>query len=455
MMHVIVRWSALRAPFHVATWAAAALVAVVNLGAVTTVAQAATTLLPEDHTILWPLKFSPAQDSVFKATGDGFCNAPALVADRIIKESVVNSIFAQSFNASGGACVSNPKWTDLIFERSPEQLLDPNIPLIQVNGIPPNVCNPALWRVVALRADPCQNIIENRKSGTACKPQVRLVLQPFERSQDGLQTVLDFTLHLIFAAPDIKALRKDLETVAQVSRKSAQSKPWDPSFDGKPVFRPHHGLRNELGTCNGPVAQAIRSFIAKYAVLERLTSAATMGSTFAVKEWTFFAFKGDGAGNAGLVEINGARFDNYSDTLFAEGKYSMNPQLDQGTSFPTIRRELTMAAEHKTLTAGVVTKSFSNLQTILNPLLTTQLATNCSSCHLAPQTILALEKLSGTSGANVPEAFKATVWPGFAPAARSYVNLRNLGYGPGFSLSINRRTINEVMLAQQWFEQNR
>lgn len=414
----------------------------------------ADTLLPEDHTILWPLKFSDARDEVFGSVGDGFCNAPGLVDDKILDTASVQSIFAQAFNAQGASCASNDKLADLIFERSAADLLDPQIPLIQVFGIPPSVCDPALWKVVALRADPCQNIIEHRQSGAACKHQMRLVLQPFEKSMDGLTNVLDFTLHLIFNVPDIKTLRSDLQKVAAIARASEQQEPWEPQYDGKPVFRPHHGLRNELDRCGGPVTQAIKSLISRHALRSNLTSAATMGSNFAVKEWTFSAFRATPDGSVTLAEVNGATFDNFSDSLFAQGQYSMNKQLDRGTTFPTIREEITMAAARKAPKGPALTASYSKLHSVLNPLLMSQLASNCASCHLTPQVLQTLEELSGTPSTSVPEYFEAPIWHGFQPNERSSLNLRNLGYGPGFSLSLNRRTINEVMVAQQWYQNN-
>ncbi len=420
-------------------------------------AEAASILLPQDHTVLWPLKFSPATDNLFRTTGDGFCNAPQMIKDKILAPSIAQNIFAAAFNAQGKTCATQQQFADLILERSAEQLVDPKIPLIMVFGVPPNVCDPDLWRVVGMRADPCQNIIDHNKNGTACRTQLRLVLQPFEKSMDNLNTVLDFTLHLIFEVPDPKALIADLNAVATISRKSEGATPWEAEFDGKSLLRPHHGLRNEMDQCGGPVSTAFKSLIKEYAVEDRLSSVATMGSSFGVKEWTFTAFKrqtGSKPPALPVTELHGSQFDNFSDTLFADGKYSLNSNLDQGAPIPTIRQEITLAAAHQKITPAAVQPHFAKLQSILNPLEVSQLGTSCAGCHLAPQTLRTLETLSGTSADKHPKTFDAQVWPGFDPAGRSFAHLRNLGYGPGFNLSINRRTINEAMAAQSWFKKN-
>ena len=419
------------------------------------IARANTQLLPQDHTILWPIKFSAAKDPLFDAAGDGLCNAPNLVSDGILDGRTVTSIFNASLNGNGSSCADDPQWSDLIFDRTEAQLLEPNIPLILVRGVPPKACDAKVWHVVALRVDPCQNIVENKKTGVTCRPQLRLVLQPFEKSLDGLNVVLDFSLHLIFEVPNLNALRADLLGVAAQSRKSEQAKPWEQTYDGQKVFRPHHGLRNELSTCGGPVAGAIKGLIKNHALSDRLSSAAVMGSSFAVKQWTFMAFKANPGAPLQLTEVHGTRFDNFSESLFGDGKPSLNVNLATASALPNLYQELSLAALHKPVPQATATAALGKINAVLNPLEMSQLGTSCTSCHLAPQTLMTLERLSSVQAAAAPKHFATPVWPGFRLHERSFANLRNLGYGPGFSLSINQRTINEVMLAQQWLEQNR
>jgi hypothetical protein len=421
---------------------------------------AAAPLLPQDHTILWPLKFSADKDTVFQMAGDGFCNAPSVLKDRVVDLATFQQITRIAFNSSGSLCQPRNDLEDLAFQLSPAELLSQKIPLVLAKGIPPTVCDPALWSVVAMRADPCHNITENLKTGAVCEPQVRLVLQPFETSQIGVRVVRDFTIHLVYKVPDWSKVQNALEAVADVSRVSESKTPWEPQFDGKKILRPHHGLRNELGRCDGPVSKAVKKFVADHTRTEDLEVVAAMGSSFAVKEWTFWAYRAQGSGAQKQiiqVPVNGLDLDNFSDSLFTKGQYSLTTELLQNPNLPSVTDQITKVAANQLQpadkAAGIRQKLFAEMQEILNPRRISQTGANCTSCHLAPQTLQGLAALYGAAEPDAGvETFKATVWPGFNPKARSFVHLRNLGYGPQFNLSINRRTINEVMLVQEWVE---
>lgn len=420
----------------------------------------AAALLPQDHTILWPLKFSSDKDAVFQIAGDGFCNAPSVVKDKVVDLATFQQITKIAFNTNGNACAPRKDLEDLAFQLSPAELLSQKIPVVLAKGVPPTICDPALWHVVAMRADPCHNVTAKLKTGAACEAQVRLVLQPFETSPIGVKVVRDFTIHLVYSAPDWSKVQRDLEAVADVSRASESKTPWEPNFDGKKILRPHHGLRNELGRCDGPVAQAVKKFVTDHALPENLVVAAAMGSSFAVKEWTFWAYRAQGTGaQKQMVQtpVNDLNVDNFSDSLFTKGQYSLTPELLQKPNLPSVTEQITKVAANELQPADKTTaarqKLFAEMQAILNPRKISQTGSNCTSCHLAPQTLNGLAALYGAAEPDAGvDTFKATVWPGFSPKARSFVHLRNLGYGPQFNLSINRRTINEVMLVQEWIE---
>jgi hypothetical protein len=417
-------------------------------------------LLPQDHTILWPLKFSADKDTVFQMAGDGFCNAPSVVKDKVVDPATFQQITKIAFNNSGNSCDPRKDLEDLAFQLSPAELLSQKIPLVLAKGVPPTICDPSLWHVVAMRADPCHNITAKLKTGATCEAQVRLVLQPFETSPIGVKVVRDFTIHLVYKVPDWSKVQRDLEAVADVSRASESKTPWEPSIDGKNILRPHHGLRNELGRCDGPVAKAVKKFVTDHTLPENLVVAAAMGSSFAVKEWTFWAYRAQGSGaQKQMVQtpVNDLNVDNFSDSLFTKGQYSLTPELLKKPNLPSVTDQITKVAANQLQPADKVPearqKLFAEMQAILNPRQISQTGANCTSCHLAPQTLQGLAALYGAAEPDVGvDTFRATVWPGFNSKSRSFIHLRNLGYGPQFNLSINRRTINEVMLVQEWIE---
>jgi len=409
-----------------------------------------------DISILWPLKASMDIDDAFKSKGDGFCNALGLGEGTMLPAPAFDAFAKTVLNGSGGVCSPDTALQNRFLFDATDTLMKPDIHLARLKGIAPNVCSSAAWKVVALRFDPCQNLPDATAKKAVCLPLFRLVAQPFEKATNGLWVARDFTMHLIYSVPDVNALVADLKSVAQVAKGVEATETWEAGIDGTDVLRPHHALRNEMDACGGPASTSIRQAVLRHAIAPRLLKIAWMSSSLGVKEWTFgiLNVKGTPAGPGlpstfALSETTalGTRFDNFSDTLMMQGKPPLNSNLAKA-SFLNASGPIALAALPDLPAAqasdAARLANIDTLQAILDPTKKTQGDTNCTSCHLAPQTLTRLRAMYKAPGAVGSGSYEATVWPGFEKEPRSFVQLRNFGYGPRFNMSINRRTINET-----------
>jgi hypothetical protein len=405
-------------------------------------------LRPYDHTIFWPLKSNDAVDPVFNTKGDGFCLAHSVDKGVVITKAQFESVLKIAFNDKGGICQRDTALEKLHKFTADKDLMKPEINLALLKGVSPTFCQKANWKIVAARFDPCVTLPSNPGgTGSGCQKEFRLVAQPFEKGTNGVWTARDATMHLIYDIPSVPNLVADLKKVAEESKKSEASKPWDPQFDGKNVFRPHHGLRNEMEACGGPVSTELNNFLARNASASKLNAVAWMSSSLARKEWTFGATKIGSTGTLTPIKPLGEEFDNFSDTLqFAEVP-SFN-SLVGAASFPNLFAQIALVAKQNLTpaqkTTAARTANIDSAQKIMNPEKTSQFSANCTSCHMAPQILEGLRGIYAVPGAVGSGEFKAEVWPPFSPAKRDFVNLHNLSYGNQFSPAINRRTINEV-----------
>ncbi|NBW83114.1 hypothetical protein EBR21_15300 [bacterium] len=278
---------------------------------------------------------------------------------------------------------------------------------------------------------------------------LRLVAQPFEKQTNGLWAVRDFTIHLVYLIKDLPTFMTDLKKASSVARQVEASEAWEQQWDSSPqILRPHHALRNELGTCNAPFSQALRNFTKKWAVQSNLIMVAWMTSSIGAMEWTFGQVSVTGNGDSlEAGKVDSRNFSNFSDSLLQRGKLATSAGVSN-PSDANLTRQLALAgmAELPPSENSVANRTahVDAVQRVLNPTKTSQSQVDCVACHLAPQILHRIRALYKTPAAVGSGEFKAAVWPGFEREPRSFSQLRNFGYGPQFHLAVNRRTINET-----------
>jgi hypothetical protein len=294
-------------------------------------------LRPSDISILWPLKSGThefaSQDTVFMKKGDGMCNSPLLSDWKLIPQNTFSMFEKEVLNKIDGACERDRVLEDKYFFEEDRDLLIGTIPLARLKGYHPFSCQSKNWRVTAMRFDPCANSADFIKEGKACQSELRVVAQLIEKSEAGVNNLRDSAIHLIykFKLDDSKYVVNELKEVANVSKISEQSHPWEPQFDKEKMLRPHHGLRNEMDICNGPVRKAIINFMDKRAKPEFLTQIAWMTSSIGVKEWTFGAFNVLESGTKlSQIKVNSQLYDNFSDNQMMKGEPSLNKEFKDG-----------------------------------------------------------------------------------------------------------------------------
>ncbi len=419
-------------------------------------------LRPSDISILWPLKSTSSKDGsldpVFKMKGDGLCNTPKVSDWNLVYKETFDAFQKKVLNKVGNQCERNLELEDKYFLSSDPELMQGDIHLSLLKGIHPFACQEINWRVTALRFDPCVNSSLAIGGAIKCESEFRLVAQLIETSDTGISAIRDFAIHMIYAlkASEIPDLVKDFKKVSGISKISEVKIPWEPNFDGKPILRPHHGLRNEMDGCGGAVNAAIKDLLAKYAKPEKLTQLAWMTSSMGVKEWSFGLLEVLDAGKkVELKNVNSQFYDNFSDNLMMSEAPALNKEF-MGNKFGSIYDELAIVAGSKIPTSEQspekLKSHFNAVLQILNPNKTAQTQPiGCTSCHLAPQTLQRLEDMYGTKAPEL-EVYKVGTWPGFTAEKRSFTHLRNFGYGPQFNLAINSRTINETDFAVKYLE---
>lgn len=414
----------------------------------------AQTLKATDVSVLWPLKAGDAKDDLFKTTGDGFCNTIGIQEGTLWPAATFDAFATAVLNASGTTCARDKDLEDAHFLSADEDLVKPDIHLARLKGLTPTVCAPGAWRIVSFRFDPCQNLADVNAGKGQCLPMVRLVAQPFEKGSNGLWNVRDFSAHLIYLVSDVPAVVADLKAFAKVARDVEKKEPWDPSIDATDVLRPHHALRNEMDSCGGTASTKLKSLVLKHAVADRLVKIAWMTSSMGVKEWSFGALDVSNAGTTVTEStVLGQKFDNFSDTLMTQGKPSLNTNIATApfpNAFAQIAQAALPALPAADLADAARTRNIDALQRILDPTKLTQAQSNCASCHLADQALTRLRALHGKPNAVGSGEYKAAVWPHLVTEPRAFVHLRNFGYGPQFSMGINRRTVNETDAVQKY-----
>ncbi len=175
-----------------------------------------------------------------------------------------NALPRLDFQCQSGPLLPSAAFAELIQLANPE--LDPTFKANHFD-------DPANWRVVAVRVDPCHRA---DPSTAECSSQLRLVAQALASPANAAAGMADQAIHLIYdlgPGPNLPLIRDLLELKA--------ASPVDTRGTALGV---HPALRQEGP--NGPYALALRAFISKHAGIDRLPFATVM-LTLNAGTWRF------------------------------------------------------------------------------------------------------------------------------------------------------------------------
>jgi hypothetical protein len=394
---------------------------------------------------------------LFPLTGEtvnnGFCNAPRLSSGLVLDSSQFSSIVSRMISDSPEqACtgLNNPVLGVLL--EGDEGFMRSCNHLAQLNGIRDEPSRAASWHVVGFRFDPCVNAGPRNLSSTAdlngCSAEARLVAQPFILNADGRREVIDASLHLIYEVKGVSGISeivRDLKSVQNVTKSVAGS-----AYPAASLFTVHPGLELERrrGECNGTSSRSISNFLAKHTNPSKLAQVAFMTSSGGLKQWSF-GFLGPNSGfKFGTTPIG--RFDNFSDALLSQGIFPVNQENRTANSMLNISQsfELVSIGQERALSESQKAEARTQLDVLndlMNPKATLQIDQSCVGCHMAPQLFRSLARHAGVPQAVGTRPYSNSLsFPNFSNSNRSFVNLRNFGYGSGFAPGVSQRTLNEI-----------
>jgi len=415
----------------------------------------ANALSASDLSILFPLKSnkSTGDFDVFRKAGDGFQNAPGLDLGGdvpILSEGLFQSFVDDAFGGNGnvkGSCKS-PVIDAEDFDRADGDLLPLAKHLAMIRGIDTRICDYKVWRVVGFRFDPClerplvKDLHTLNAMPASCKSaEARLIVQPFAYYA-GAWTAIDGAMHLIYHAPDIQKLVLGLRKIRQASDRSVETYALPAGFS-RSLLTPHPGLWAEMEIENGPVATEIRTFLTSFTNEERLSGIAWMTSSRGSMQWSFGTRKVVGRK---LKPNANQTAESFSSSVFSHKKIPFSP-MSSGV--------LNIAAYYDIPGhGGQVSDDGGRLNDISNPLIVSQIlsgerSSTCVSCHMTDQTMQRLNiSLSRPSMYPGPRPYvghgSATNLTWKSLKKRSFHNLRNFGYGPGFVITLSQRAIHEA-----------
>lgn len=439
-----------------------------------------------DISILFPLKPIAKKDGVFKKSGSGFCAAPTIGESFEGKHiGLTNSQFEEfarmTFGANSQAdrCELSESETKLIGQ-SDNQLMDDHQFLAKLRMLPDALCTRKSWRVVGFRLDPCltqkRAKIVTKDELLKCTMEARLVVQPFERSEDRW-IAHDAGLHLIYKVPNLDAMVTDLKQIAKLTRKN-----WEPwlwaGLDNSSswTLKPHPGLRSEMDRCAGeewenkfdvgkrPVSAAIYSFIANHLPPENLTQIAFFAANSGFSQWSFGAVEHKKGKFEQLKKVSAGAspFDSFSNASLSQDiPQSPFPRHNATTKLPNVTYWYTPEFQSAFDLQGEIRKNTESrlpeLNDIMHPHIVSQFDNvHCFTCHVAEQARNDAMMKLGKFFDPGPRAYQPTgeIWRHFPNVTRnttslynplrSSLNFRNFGYGPGFEFGVAERTINET-----------
>ena len=139
------------------------------------------------------------------------------------------------------------------------------------------------WRVVSFRYDPCAPFLQPPSTGGAlpatCRPQIRLVAQPFVVDGSNVN-VDDYTIHIVYEFTPAESKQQAIDLLKlKVDNKL--------KTDGRPLGV-HPSMPNP-SDLNLPVAQAFRRYLVGHLQSAKLSVIAFMGLAPAPEPWRFFA----------------------------------------------------------------------------------------------------------------------------------------------------------------------
>lgn len=352
--------------------------------------------IPEDLSILYPIKGSPAMDTLFETEGTGICLVPRLSHKDLSTGMEVSFLSEATFQKISQLIFAGPSGCPVVDPRSGQAssaLLaarDANgnpLHVAQIKGLPEEVCGYSNWRIVAFRFDPClqrskfgekgpaseEAFVSDREAGEAagkCQMETRLIVQPIVTDNGGNLRVIDDTFHLVYRVESAKDIINDLRSLKKIKDSVLKLKPWPMPTPDIVSLRPHAALRAEMSTCNestsaeetkkrldvndlkqtqAPFAFAFVEFLKKHTPESKLMGVAWMTSDRGPSHWTFGTLKNESKTKFEIssVRVNGS----FSDSEFNNRRFPFDhaqrislienlrgPNLQTKTTTPNIER---------------------------------------------------------------------------------------------------------------------
>lgn len=233
----------------------------------------------------------------------GMCNVPLLFPQEDQEHFLSKAQFSKFLdialkNSNSQACAANAD-PEFLFV-SDKDLMQKDINLSRIRGIDLEACNTKNWRIVSLLYRHCREL-KNGELNQKCKPEFRLVAQPFTYNNFGW-FFHDYAIHLVYRINNVKSLTKDIASLM--------------SNTGGSIEAVQSRLNSQRHICGNSVGNKIGKLIKTYAKPEYLTDLAWSISSHNNQHWTFGKLSISQDGKLESINLsNGRKFENLSKPL--------------------------------------------------------------------------------------------------------------------------------------------
>lgn len=363
----------------------------------------------------------------------------------------------------------DPVWSDAVFQQfitiangSSSQVAGTKVGI----GLPAEAKSMSAWFISGIRIDAGAPGLSNDIIGQfGQSPQIRLIIQPVTRNQDGTPKVDDIAGHLIFdflvgadtpaqadclrrPKPDLDKLNAIVADLAALRTKLSNGQLGADKVNtaGLPLGV-HPGLTHATTASN--FRQEIKAFLERYISAQRLDAMAIAGlPTGQPEPWIFLSMQNvsgsvfsvhgptlDGIQFAQMLERGGPGFE----VIPAPHTNNLNPitcsnAAASPTSMPIPKRLGDATADVFASPAPSPDKTKEILDVIADPTRSHFFNTDCVSCHTETQRTITVLKPANIPGID-PAALPKNSW-----------NVRNFGWSPagGLQATVTRRTAAET-----------
>jgi hypothetical protein len=242
----------------------------------------------------------------------GMCNVPLLFPQEHQEHFLSKAQFSKFLDialkdSNAQACTPNADSRFLF--TSDKDLIQKDVNLSRIRGIDLEACNTKNWRVVSVLYRHCREF-KNDELNQKCKPEFRLVAQPFTYNEFGWFSH-DYAIHLVYKVNDVKSLTKDIASLM--------------SDAGERVETVQSRLNSQRHICGNSLANKIGKLIKAYAKPEYLTDLAWSISSHNNQHWTFGKLSVSQDGKLESINLsNSKKFENLSKPLFIKGECSIS-----------------------------------------------------------------------------------------------------------------------------------